>query len=185
MSLKFGLLGILNYGSSTGYDLKKAFDSSLSFFWQAHKSQIYKELTSLERDGFLSVENVVQLDRPNKKVYSLTDRGREEFLGWLKSDLSEGDFQVRDTFLMKVFFWGELDREEACRKLEAYRGIHEKKLESYQAVAGHIRDYSALVDPEKARYWEFTARFGYRYSENCIEWAEEAIHLLKEGENHG
>jgi PadR family transcriptional regulator, regulatory protein AphA len=184
MSLKYGLLGILNYGSATGYDLKKTFDSSLNFFWQAHKSQIYKELTSLEKEGYLSVESVVQHDRPNRKVYTLTGRGREEFLRWLRSNLSDGDFQVRDTFLMKVFFWGELDREEARLKLEAYRRIHENKLESYRAAAGHIRDYSALVDREKARFWEFTARYGYRHSENCIEWADEAIRLLEEGENH-
>ena len=35
MSLKHGLLGLLNYGSMTGYELDKIFRDSLSFFWQA------------------------------------------------------------------------------------------------------------------------------------------------------
>lgn len=32
MSLKHGLLGLLNYNSMTGYDLSKFFSDSLSFF---------------------------------------------------------------------------------------------------------------------------------------------------------
>ena len=35
MALKQGLLGLLNYGEMTGYELAKAFNDSLSFFWQA------------------------------------------------------------------------------------------------------------------------------------------------------
>ncbi len=48
MALKQGLLGLLNYGEMTGYELAKAFNDSLSFFWQAQTSQIYRELNQLE-----------------------------------------------------------------------------------------------------------------------------------------
>ena len=42
MALKQGLLGLLNYGEMTGYELAKVFNDSLSFFWQAQTSQIYR-----------------------------------------------------------------------------------------------------------------------------------------------
>ena len=44
MSLTYGILGFLSYGSMTGYDLAKAFSCSVNFFWNAQTSQIYREL---------------------------------------------------------------------------------------------------------------------------------------------
>ena len=42
--LKHGILGLLNYGDMTGYEIREAFESSLKFFWPAQTSQIYREL---------------------------------------------------------------------------------------------------------------------------------------------
>ena len=56
MALKQGLLGLLNYGEMTGYELAKAFNDSLSFFWQAQTSQIYRELNQLEAEGLVYTE---------------------------------------------------------------------------------------------------------------------------------
>ena len=60
MSLKHGLLGLLNYGPMTGYELDKAFKASLSFFWQAKASQIYRELGTMEQNGWLTSKRIVQ-----------------------------------------------------------------------------------------------------------------------------
>ena len=60
MSLGFGILGFLNYGPMSGYDLVKAFESSLQFFWHAQNSQIYLELKKLEKKGYIDGETVIQ-----------------------------------------------------------------------------------------------------------------------------
>lgn len=44
MSLAFGILGFLNLGPMSGYNLVKAFESLLQFFWHAQNSHIYLEL---------------------------------------------------------------------------------------------------------------------------------------------
>ena len=44
VSLKHGLLGLLNYQPMTGYELDKEFKESLAYFWQAKPQQIYREL---------------------------------------------------------------------------------------------------------------------------------------------
>lgn len=48
MSLKHALLGFLNYGPHTGYELKKVFDISVAHFWNAELSQIYPSLKALD-----------------------------------------------------------------------------------------------------------------------------------------
>ena len=49
--LKHGILGLLNYGDMTGYEIKTAFEDSLNHFWHAQTSQIYRELQLLEKNG--------------------------------------------------------------------------------------------------------------------------------------
>ena len=56
MSLQHGVLGFLNYGSMSGYDLAKAFSSSVQFFWNAQNSQIYLVLDKLEKQGFVDLD---------------------------------------------------------------------------------------------------------------------------------
>ena len=80
MSLKHALLGFINYGPMTGYELKKFFDTSVAHFWNAELSQIYPALKAMESEGLVEMKVEVQDDRPNRKVYSITENGRRELL---------------------------------------------------------------------------------------------------------
>ena len=44
---------------------------------------VYVTLTRLERAGFVSSVHVTEADRPGRKVYELTDAGRERVTSWL------------------------------------------------------------------------------------------------------
>ena len=83
MSLEYAILGFLNYHPYTGYDLKKIFDTSIRHFWPADQSQIYRTLARLTEQGFAEMEKVPQDDRPDRKVYSITEAGRAELMKWL------------------------------------------------------------------------------------------------------
>lgn len=51
MGLQHGILGFLNYGPCSGYELTKAFHSSVQFFWPAQTSQIYLTLGNWRMPG--------------------------------------------------------------------------------------------------------------------------------------
>ena len=59
------------------YDLKLRMERRVGNFWSARHSQIYPELARLEEGGYVTHQVVEQKDRPNKKVYQLTDTGFE------------------------------------------------------------------------------------------------------------
>ena len=108
--LKHGILGLLNYGDKTGYEIMTVFRDSLNHFWTAQTSQIYRELQTMEKNGWISQRHVEQAGKPDKNVFSITEAGRAELLGWLRADnLPKG---ARDPFLMKTFFRGELPLAE-------------------------------------------------------------------------
>tara|TARA_R110000772_G_scaffold46507_1_gene106130 strand:+ start:3291 stop:3857 length:567 start_codon:yes stop_codon:yes gene_type:complete len=83
MSLKHILLGMLEKPAS-GYDLKKAFEHSLSNFWNAELAQIYPTLGKLENEGLISSEMKPSTQGPRRKVYKRLETGRKELINWLK-----------------------------------------------------------------------------------------------------
>lgn len=182
MSLKHGLLGLLHYGAMTGYELDKAFKASLSFFWQAKTSQIYRELDAMERQGWLTSERVMQSEKPNKRVYTITASGKEELIRWLsmpQADIADA-MRVRSAFLMRVFFAGEIGAEQAIEMLRAYR---ERCLESSRGLSAAydaVTKYRAAVgDDQKAKYWELTVLYGETFWDAGLRWADRAITILE------
>ena len=58
--LKHGILGLLNYGDMSGYEIREVFKNSLNYFWTAQTSQIYRELGALEKNGWIKRRAVEQ-----------------------------------------------------------------------------------------------------------------------------
>ena len=84
-TLRYAILGLLNRKAMTGYDLSKEFQTSLAEFWHAKHSQIYPELKSLAEDGLITFQTEITGTVLEKKVYSITETGKAEFLQWEQS----------------------------------------------------------------------------------------------------
>lgn len=186
MSLKHGLLGLLNYGPMTGYELNKAFRDSLGFFWQAKTSQIYRELDAMERCGWLTSERIIQNEKPNKRVYSIADSGKEELKNWLslpEADVADA-MHVRSSFLMRVFFAGETSTEQSLELLRAYRNACLESIGRMSAAYSAISEYAAAVgDGRRTDYWKIAALYGDGFFHAGLAWADKAIVILEEGTN--
>ncbi len=179
MSLSHGILGFLSYGSMTGYDLAKAFNSSVKFFWYAQNSHIYLELNKLEKKQYITCEHIIQTDKPNKKLYSITDLGKREFLTWLSQNTNEVE-KGKNTFLLKIFFSGNKTPSESIAMLKDFSDDCKEYLESMSGIPQNIDNYGKDMDSYQVLYWQFTADFGLRYIKLCIDWANECIKILEE-----
>jgi DNA-binding PadR family transcriptional regulator len=184
VSLKHGLLGLLNYSEMTGYELDKAFRASLGFFWQGRMSQIYRELTAMEGSGWLTSERVIQDEKPNKKIYRITDSGKSELRNWLaapETDIADA-MRIRSAFLMRIFFAGETGGEQALKPLATFRDQCSLALANLNAASGNIVAYSAIINSaERARYWKIAKAFGESYYRAAIAWANQALADLEGG----
>lgn len=185
MSLKHGLLGLLNYGSMTGYELSKTFNDSLGFFWQGKTSQIYRELTDMEKLGWLKSERVVQHDKPNKKLYTITEDGRNELSNWLidgNSSINDALY-VRSSFLMRVFFAGEVSSSQATSLIREFQKQCKLALSAFDTTSSIIDEYSKIVaDKNKSKYWRIVAMFGEAYYKASLDWADKSLLLLEDEE---
>lgn len=185
MSLKHGLLGILNYTPMTGYELDKAFKDSLSFFWQASTSQVYRELNTMESNGWLESDIVIQEDRPNKRVYSTTEQGKNEFNKWMSQpnpDIEKA-LSVKSAFLMRMFFAGDMNKKDALEMLKKYRQECIDKIQGMGAAHNAILEYADLVNnDQRVDFWKITSMFGDEFYRAGMIWADKAIALLEEKE---
>lgn len=179
MMLKHGILGLLNYGDMTGYEIMTVFRDSLSHFWVAQTSQIYRELQKLEEAGWIDVAHIAQDSKPDKNLLSITNEGRAELLCWVKSDTSKS--AIRSPMLMKTFFRGECSIDENIaffRALPEKEAVFQNGSENADTVSS---EYGKVIeDPLKALYWKFTIDFGLMYDEMLREWCENCIRRLEE-----
>lgn len=143
MSLSFGILGFLNYGPMSGYDIVKAFESSLQFFWHVQNSHIYLELKKLEKQGYICGKIVIQSDRPNKGFLSITETGKKEFMNWLAEGSGEDATHFKSAFLMKVFFNGNMP--PGCFCWQQYPILHIISVSAYLLFLSRQR---CLTRPE-------------------------------------
>ena len=102
MDVKTVCLGMLTYGSASGYDLKKQFESSFGHFFAAGYGSIYPALSSLAKDGLVDCEEIPQDGKPDRKVYRINDAGWH----FLRDALTKTDpcHKVRSEFLAMMCF---------------------------------------------------------------------------------
>jgi len=178
-TLRSIILGLLGARPMTGYDIKQAFDRAIASYWNAGNSQIYTTLKTLEHDGLVESELVIQQHRPNRKLYRLTPQGQAELAEWLKES-APARF-TKDEFLAKLFFCGQTTDEIALRHLVEHRQALEAQLAHMEWVLQrytqrparrpHLLEYQLLVREYKAE----TLRADLAVTERAIARLRERI----------
>lgn len=99
--MRLPLLALLAKGPAHGYELKQSLEKLFGAAYpQANVGQIYVTLGRLERAGLISGHDVNQSNRPNKRIFELTEAGREAVAAWFEETSNEP--RVRDEFFMKL-----------------------------------------------------------------------------------
>lgn len=181
MSLDHAILGFLNYHPYTGYDLKKIFDTSVQHFWPADQSQIYRTLNRLTKQGFAKMEKVPQEDRPDRKVYHITEAGRAELMTWLAGPPPLD--APRSAPLVQVFFSGQLSNEEVLAKFEGFAAIMRAILAQYDQVPNQLGPFQDEITSAREHFfWLLTLENGIANMRANLVWAESIIERIKKGE---
>ncbi len=180
MSLSYAIMGILSYRPMTGYSLKEVFDNSISHFWHAHLSQIYRELSSMEEKGLVRSEIQRRDGRPDRKLYHLTPDGEKKFQDWLESFPRSLVMRYNDEFLMRLYFGGRIGNDEMLFQVIKYKKEIGERLRQFQSLSGVIEEYSRKAGgPRDRMYWEMTLDLGVRLMKTNLEWIEDVLERIK------
>ncbi|MBN1116124.1 MAG: PadR family transcriptional regulator [Bacteroidales bacterium] len=118
MKIPMYILGILKrYGPQHGYQIKKIFSEQISDFTQIKLPVIYYHLEKMKSKGLLS--STIDSDKAEKTIYSITNKGKKEFIAHLESTCS---FKYKPEFLNDAvfFFMDSLNKNKIGVDLEQY-----------------------------------------------------------------
>jgi len=103
MDAKTVCLAVLSQGEASGYEIRKSVEEGpFGHIQDIGFSSIYPALSRLRDDGLVTVTELAQEGRPDKKIYRLTSDGRLALLNALQ-DPTESD-RVRSDFLFRMLF---------------------------------------------------------------------------------
>lgn len=176
MALSHAILVALLDCPSSGYDLAKRFDGSVGFFWDASHQQIYRELARLEAAHHIASETVQQETRPNKKLYSITEKGKALLKQWMNTASQPNP--IKDDLLVKLFGGYIIDPDTILKELRQHRKLHQTRLVEYQAIEDRFFPDLELLS-KKATYQYLTLRNGIQFEQGWLKWCDEAIATLQ------
>lgn len=101
---RYALLGLLQERPTYGYELTQRFEvgTALGEIVRLAASHLYALLGKMERDGLIVGKQQDAGARPQRRVYRLTERGREMLLSWLDAPVSHPR-DMRIEFPLKLY----------------------------------------------------------------------------------
>jgi DNA-binding PadR family transcriptional regulator len=126
------VLGMLGLGPKSGYEIKRAVELSIRFFWTISQAQIYPALEQLEAAALVRGWDEPRGRRP-RRVYEITPSGRSVLRTWLRRP-EPMPFELRDIGMVKLFFADALDRDGALELLESVRSRSDERVRELQTI---------------------------------------------------
>ncbi|GAA0782748.1 PadR family transcriptional regulator [Roseibium denhamense] len=176
MSVRSLCLAILSFGDATGYEIRKeSTEGRFSYFDDASFGSIYPALARLEAEGLVTVREEAQSGKPARKVYSITETGRTEFIATLCEPQAPDTFKspflliaLNAAQLPPVVLRRALDRRKA-QVLEELRHLEDTEHDKECPHPGSTwtRNYGIAC-------MNFTLRYLEEHGEALIKIAEDA-----------
>jgi DNA-binding PadR family transcriptional regulator len=156
------VLGLIDAeGEATPYQLKAAAAVGVGNLWSVQHAQLYSEPERLAGAGLLD-EKREEAGR-RRRVYRLTDAGREALSAWLATP-ADGFTELRDPGLLQLFFGADpvplaaaqLDLHE--RRLAEYETLHREAGAAMTEGPRLTLEAGIAHEREWVRYWRNLAR---------------------------
>lgn len=171
---QYAVLGILGRGPRSGYDIKKLTDQSTRYFWAENYGNLYPTLKRLEAAGLVTSQRYPQEGKPERKVYTLTEAGRDKLAAWLEAPTEPS--QPRNELLLKLFFGSQAPAEVSRAQLERFRAQQDARTKTYQEVERWLE--TTRAGSPDLPFELLTLSYGRLEAEMLKRWSEESLEML-------
>lgn len=161
------LLGFLQDGPRTGWDLTRSTETTVGYFWNTTRSQIYRELRTLSELGFVEAGPTGARDRT---PYTLTPQGDAAFREWIGR--APGLDLVRMPFLLALFFAPYVEPDKLARFVRAARLRHEEQVEAFEQARERLPPASREAPVS------LVVGYGIAYERAILSWFDEVEAVL-------
>lgn len=176
MSVKQGLLAILDQGPCYGYQLRAEFDRRTGSTWPLNVGQIYNTLDRLERDGLVAKGAV---DDQGHVYWEITDEGRSAVRAWLDSPVERAQ-GTRDELAIKLALAATLPGVDVAAVIHTQRSASLRQLQELN------RAKYAGADPDgpEELAWSLVVDSMIFHAEAEIRWLDHTEARLAQHPRH-
>ena len=194
MTIEYAILGLLSWRPLTGYDIKKVFAGTAALYWSDNNNQIYRILLKLYCEQLVEQEIQVQENYPARKIYRITEKGREELRKWagLPAELPV----VKQSILIQLA-WADLldaaeleslvDKYEEEIQMQLWMCQSEQQLESDSTGGTRAETYIQLFRARTAReafLWQMIQENWIGFYQYELAWVRKVRRGLEQSEKH-
>ena len=130
VSFRYFILGLLAQQPMSGYDIRRFLQSLGWLLGSPSFGAIYPALHALANDGLVLVDVVSRPDKPLRKIYTITQAGRQALGEWVARPVEPG--VKLKSFIMQLILVGDFAQPALVEHLQQRRetvSLHHSTLE--------------------------------------------------------
>ena len=184
MALAHTILTILIDQPASGYDISKCFEEGISCFWNASQQQIYRELTKMSKEGLISHTTVPQAGKPDKKIYSLTDSGKQKLGDWCLEPTEPT--AIREDLLVRILAIPFVSKDSVLNELKRRQRLHRQRFEHFTAKQNFYLEHGYFENERRSptdKYHYLTLLRGIRFEASWVAWCDDVLAVLEAEES--
>lgn len=180
MTLEHAILGFLDRGPMTGYDLKtRCFDEAVGHLWTADQAQVYRTLERLAKQDLVRSRLVPQRGKPDRRVFTITPKGHSELESWLRR--APALPPLRDPLLVQLSLSSDLRDAEVLSLLRQSRKGYQERLDALRrALTARTRPKGAPETRSEALN-DMTLAAATSQARTAIDWIDDCIDRVGRG----
>ncbi|MEW2571311.1 PadR family transcriptional regulator [Streptomyces sp. NPDC047070] len=168
MSIRHGLLALLERGPRYGSRLRTEFEARTGSTWPLNIGQVYTTLARLERDGLVVQQGA---DEAGHVLYALTDAGRAELRSWFIRPVERSNLP-RDELAIKLAMAVGAPGTDVRAIVEAQRRYLSEAMHKYTRLRARALSEAPAHRDEVARLFVlehliFRAEAEIRWLDHC------------------
>jgi DNA-binding PadR family transcriptional regulator len=161
MSVRYGLLALLDREPMYGYQLRQEFEASTGSTWPLNVGQVYTTLARLERDGLVEVTAAAE---DAQRRYTIRPAGRDEVRAWFATPVRHAS-PPRDELAIKLALAVRTPGVDVRSVIQAQRTATVRALQEYtRAREAAADDLSWLLVADSLI---FAAEAEVRWLDHC------------------
>ncbi len=171
----YAILGWLSNESLSGYELKKRTEQFIGEFWYGSFGQIYPLLKEMLKEELVTVHEERDKGRPPRKVYTITQKGRDRLYEWM-CEKPEDDL-FRSELLLRLFFGTIVEPDINKGHVENALFEAEAKLERLEKLKPFIEEQ--YKDHPNLTYMLIGLDRGLTVNRGYAAWCKKSIKALE------
>jgi len=171
------ILGLLLLQSRTIYQLRERISQGLNLMYSSSMGSIQAAVKKLLNGGYIQYEEAVENGK-YKKIYSITDRGRQEFMEWVSTPI--GIQSSKNPELAKLYFMGFSAKESRETRLQEYISHLKEQYDALNAICEEAETVNVPKEHRDILRYQFAAaRYGKDFMKFNIGWYQKLLDEMR------